>query len=114
VCAGTDELKRAKTNIIGYNTGSAMDNLFTKLEIKIRKIFPEALHELIWNKLWETTAVFLENNLDQKEIDELIVKLDINHSQAENLEILIQAADKVEMGRMRLFERLNYVLDNFK
>lgn len=83
-----------------------MNDLFQKIDMKVREKYPRVRYGEIWDMLWNETAKFLARNLDETEISQLNIQL--------NEKRLFKAIDTIEFGRLRLTERLNYLLDIFK
>jgi hypothetical protein len=91
-----------------------MNSLFDRIDQKIRQKWPETSHGKVWQAVWEETGKFLQSNLDETNINTLMINLKENGDKQQNMLVLLQEIDKIEMGRLRLTERLNYILDNYK
>ncbi|OGD08988.1 hypothetical protein A2397_05845 [Candidatus Amesbacteria bacterium RIFOXYB1_FULL_44_23] len=93
-----------------------MKTVLIKIDKKIRTMTGPGIssYEEIWGDVWYEIARFLSEKLPAESVDELLVIMESQADEEEKLEKLAGLVSRLEMGKMRLLEKIIYFLDNYE
>ena len=91
-----------------------MKTVLIQIDEKIRILTGPDLssYEKVWDEVWYEIARFLSEKLPAESVDELLVIMESQADEEEKLEKLAILVSRLEMGKMRLLEKIIYFLDN--